>query len=287
MRYIIFFLALIIFSVPCFANEIEEEEFDTEVFFRRVKEVELPIIMYHLVTEKSKYVGKYGITPEQLESDLKFLKANKYNTVVMKDLINFVNRGKRLPKNPVMLTFDDGNSSDFHYLLPLLEKYDMKAVIAVLGETADRFSQQAEKNPNARFPHLTWPQIIELHESRHAEIQSHSYNMHKPPLGSSNRHGESPEAYHARLRADLQKFQEACATHLDYVPTTFVYPLGAIGKNSREVLEELGMVASISCQEGMNIIRQGDKDCLFRLHRTNRPSSRSIEDVLKSIKKAL
>ncbi|MCL2223431.1 MAG: polysaccharide deacetylase family protein [Defluviitaleaceae bacterium] len=287
-KFFMYFFAVtviaVIFAVPCTATEPADfEEFETEVFFRRVKEVELPIVMYHLVTEKPKYIGKYGISPAELEADLKFLKENKYNTVVMQDLIDFVNSGKQLPDNPVMLTFDDGNASDYHILLSLLQEYDMKAVLAVLGSASDKCTADAEKNPKAKYPNLTWPQIIELHESGHAEIQSHSYDMHKAPLGSSNKRGEDPGAYHARLLSDLQKFQDACATHLNYVPTTFVYPLGAMGKNSREVLEELGMVASISCQEGLNVIRQGDKDCLFKLLRTNRPSGRSIGDVLKSI----
>jgi len=284
MRKIFLCLFIIIFFiVPCFATEVESEELDTEVFFFRVKEVELPIIMYHLVTQNPKYIGKYGISPEELEQDLAYLKENKYNTVVMQDLIDFVTQGKKLPKNPIMLTFDDGNASDFKYLLPLLQKYDMKAVLAVLGEAADRFTVQADENPNARYPNLTWSQISELHASGHAEIQSHSYNLHKVPIGSGKKQDESPEAYHARLLSDLQKFQEACSTHLGYVPTTFIYPLGVMGENSRAVLEELGMVGSISCREGMNTIRQGDKDCLFRLKRSNRPSGRSIEEILNKI----
>jgi hypothetical protein len=44
------------------------------------------------------------------------------------------------------------------------------------------------------------------------------------------------------------------------------------------------MFGSISCQEGKNIIRQGDKDCLFKLHRTNRPRNRSIEEILRKMK---
>ena len=292
MRKILFYaisltMLFILFSPAAHAADQSHEpapaEFDTEVFFRRVKEAEVPIVMYHLVTQNPKYIGKYGITPAELEDDLKFLHENGYNTVVMQDLINFVNKGKKLPKNPIMLTFDDGNTSDYTILLPLLQKYKMKAVIAVLGAAADKYTVEAEENPSAVYPNLTWKQISELHNSGHVEIANHSYNLHTPPLGSKNKSGESPEAYHARLLADLQKFQHACTVHLGITPTTYVYPLGALGEGSRAVLEELGMVASVSCQEGKNIIRQGDKDCLFLLKRTNRPSGRSIKDILEKI----
>jgi hypothetical protein len=73
-KFFLCFLVLCFFAVPCFANE---EELDTEVFFFRVKEVEVPIVMYHLVTERPRYIGKYGISPAELEKDLIFLKENK------------------------------------------------------------------------------------------------------------------------------------------------------------------------------------------------------------------
>jgi len=159
----------------------------------------------------------------------------------------------------------------------------MKAVVAVIGSATDKYTKLAEQTPNGRFPNLTWPQVIELHKSGLVEIQNHSYDLHGSG-GSGKRKDESTEAYHMRLLNDLKKFQDLCQTHLGYKPTTFVYPLGVISNGSREVLEELGMVASLSCQEGMNTIRQGDKDCLFKLQRTNRPSGRGIEPIIKSIK---
>ncbi|MCL2357930.1 MAG: polysaccharide deacetylase family protein [Defluviitaleaceae bacterium] len=276
MRRAFFLVAAIFFAMPCFAAE-----FDTEALF--FSEVEVPIVMYHLVTENPKYLGKYGITPDEFEQDLKFLAENNYSTVVFQDLFDFVTQGIPLPKNPVMLTIDDGNAGDFFYVLPLLEAYDMKAVVAIIGGAADKYTAQAVDNPDGKYPNLTWPQISELHASGRVEIQSHSWNLHAVPIGSGKKSGESAEAYHSRLLADLQKLQNACAENLNYTPSAFVYPLGVIGEGSREVLEELGMFGSISCQEGMNTLLRNDIDCLFLLRRTNRPSGHGIEKILKSI----
>jgi len=260
----------------------QEDAYDAEVFFRREKEARVPIIMYHLVTENSRYVGKYGIRPSQLEEDLKYLKENGYNTVVMQDLINFVENGKRLPKNPIVLTFDDGNSSDYKYLFPLLKEYDMKAVISIIGSATDKYTPQQEKNPTAKFPNLTWPQVKEMHDSGLVEVQSHGYDVHGS-AGSGKLKRESAETYHGRLAADLTKLQDLCEEHLGEKPSTFCYPLGIISKGSHAVLEELGFVASLSCQEGINIIRFEEKESLLKLNRNNRPSGRSIEEVLKDI----
>ena len=243
---------------------------------------QVPIIMYHLVTENSRYVGKYGIRPSELKSDLQYLKDNGYNTITMADLISFVKTGKALPKNPIILTFDDGNSSDHAFLLPLLQEYDMKAVISILGKTTDEITEKHAKTPNGKYPNLTWGQVIELHNSGIVEIQSHGYNVHGKS-GSGKLKRESDDAYHQRLLSDLQKLQDLCEEHLGAKPTTFCYPLGIISKESRAVLEELGFVASLSCQEGMNVITQGDNDCLFKLNRVNRASGRSVENILEKL----
>lgn len=265
---------VLILHCPIFAQETDE------VFFFGEKEAQVPIIMYHLITEKPKYIGKYGVTPLEVEQDLQYLKENGYTTVVMQDLINFVENGKTLPKKPIVLTFDDGNSSDFYHLYPLLQKYEMKAVLAVIGEATDRCSKEMADNPKGKYPNMTWAQIKEIHESKVCEIQSHGYNVHGKG-GSGNKKGESAEAYHSRLTADLTKLQEACETNLGYVPDTFVYPLGVVGRDSRKILEDMGFKASLGCEEGVNILRKGEKDGLFKMRRYNRPNNETIEQILK------
>ena len=241
--------------------------------------VPVPVIMYHLITERPKYIGKYGITPAELETDLKYLQSEGYTTVVMQDLINYVENGVALPEKPIVLTFDDGNNSDYQYLLPLLKKYEMRAVAAIIGKATDECTKNAEEYPTAHYPNLTWPQIKELHQSGVIEIQNHGYNMHGKG-GSGEKKGEALEAYHTRLYNDLKKLQELCQTHLGHTPTTFVYPLGIIGKDSRKVLESLGMSASLSCHEGVTVVKIGDKDCLFKMHRYNRPSGKTVREIL-------
>lgn len=282
MRKLIILFCLFMLSL---AGSATAQELDTEVFFFRETEVEVPIIMYHLITDRPKYIGKHGITPKELESDFVYLQENGYTTVVMQDLINFVERGKQLPKKPIVLTFDDGNYSDYSYVFPLLQKYDMKAVIAIIGEASDRYTNDAHDNPTAKYPNMTWPQIAELHESGLVEIQSHGYDVHGRG-GSGNKKGENADVYHARLAKDLQKLQDACEAHLGWIPNTFVYPLGIVGKDSRRIIEDLGMVSSLGCEEGINILRQGDKDCLFKMHRYNRPSGKTVESILARAKKA-
>lgn len=264
-------------DIPC------DTEDGSYVFFKSEKTAEVPIIMYHLVTKNGNLVGRYGITPGELESDLKYLQENGYETILMADLISFVYRGRPLPKKPVVLTFDDGNYSDYLYLYPLLQKYKSKAVLSVLGKQSDEYTEAAEKNKGGKYPNLTWPQIKEMKDKGFAEIQSHSYNMHGAN-GSAKRRGESVEAYQERFKNDLNRLQARCKEEIRWKPTTFTYPLGLISESSRAVLNDLGFSASLSCCEGMNQLKQGDPECLFQLKRNIRPSRRDIGTVLERMK---
>lgn len=286
-------LALCCFGTqPVFAEETENLEQKTEQkesssapAFLKPKIAEVPIIMYHLVTKNSRYIGKHGITPEELESDLKFLKEKGYQTIVMEDLIAFVKKERDLPDKPIVLTFDDGNSSDYRYLYPLLQKYDMKAVVSVLGRPTDECTVLASNHEGTHnFPTLTWNQIKEMNDSKLVEIQNHSYDLHKDE-GSGQKQGESVEDYHKRLREDLKKMQARTKEMLGFEPNTFTYPFGIVSDNAKPVLDELEIIATLSCHDGINYLKENDLECLYRLKRDNRPNGVSVSEVLEKMRR--
>ena len=80
----------------------------TSAAVRNEETVFLPIIMYHGVLNDSTRQGQYVISPAMLESDLAYIRAQGYETVLVQDLIDYVDNGKPLPEKSIMLTFDDG-----------------------------------------------------------------------------------------------------------------------------------------------------------------------------------
>jgi peptidoglycan/xylan/chitin deacetylase (PgdA/CDA1 family) len=247
------------------------------------EEREIPVVMYHLVTENSSQLGKYGITPNELRADLKWLADNGYTTVTASDVVAFAESAAPLPPKPIVLSFDDGNAGDYNLVLPLLEEFDARAVIAIIGKATDKCTE-AHAVANYPQPNMLWEQVIALHESGRVEIANHSYNLHGKG-GIARKKGESREAYFSRLLTDLTALQEACTAHGIPAPITFVYPLGELGDNSREILQAAGIRTSLSCQEGRNFLRPGDTEKLWRLHRTNRPHGRGIKYILESMEK--
>ena len=90
-------------------------------------------LMYHQVLKDESRSGKYIITPYELEEDLKYLSANGYVSVLPSELTQINDGERKLPEKAVMITFDDGYETGLYYVLPLLKKYGMKAVINVVG----------------------------------------------------------------------------------------------------------------------------------------------------------
>ena len=114
-------------------NSSEKEPYNPVIAQNDGEEIILPIIMYHSLLKDEKYQGKYVLSPDLFESDLKYLEQNGYTTIVIQDLIDYFDKGTPLPEKPIMLTFDDGYYNNYLYAYPLLKKYNSKAVISING----------------------------------------------------------------------------------------------------------------------------------------------------------
>lgn len=249
---------------------------------KQTAEISVPIIMYHSIL-KSKS-GKYIVNPSTLEDDLKFIKNNGYTTITMTDLINYVYSDYELPEKPIIITFDDGHYNNLTYALPLLEKYDMLAVISIVGKYTDTYTESDEANPN--YGYLRWKDINDLMKSGRFEFQNHTYELHnitKNRRGCMKMKGESFEAYKTVLSKDLSKLQQEFCINTGYIPNTFTYPFGAISSDSMDIIKELGFKASLSCNEGINLIIK-DPNCLYQLKRYNRPNNLSTACFFNKIK---
>ena len=242
----------------------------------------MPIIMYHNVVKGSHPTpGKYVVTLKEFEKDLIYLKSNEYTTILMEDLINFTLNNTPLPPKPIMLTFDDGHASFLHYVVPLLEKYNMKAIVSVVGTYTDFSSQQTDHNPD--YSYLTWNEIEELSTKNFIEVHNHTYNMHNSSgerIGCKICSNEEPDEYKLILKDDLMLLQQNLKENCNIIPTTFAYPFGQLCKESTDVLKEIGFKAALTCNEQQINL---DNINMYRLGRFNRPSGISSATFFSSI----
>lgn len=246
-------------------------------------EQQVPIIMYHKISKDSAQWDEYTISPQEFEEDLQYLTQEGYQPVFMADLIDYVNGDVILPNKPIVLTFDDGSFGVYEYALGMLERYDMKIVVPIIGKATDEMSEiQQQDNAPHILPHLTWTQISALINSGHVEIQNHTYDMHKSN-GLQKKFGESEEEYKSRIGADLMKLQETALERTGIAMTTVAYPFGRRSGCSDKVLAELGFSASVTSNSGVSTITLGDKESLFGLKRIVRPHGVSSEKFFSKL----
>lgn len=246
--------------------------------------VKLPILMYHSMLKDSKLQGKYVISPDLFESDLKYIKEHGYTTVVMQDLIDYVHGGT-LPEKPIMLTFDDGYYNNYLYAYPLLQKYDCKMVLSPIGRYADQYTETPDTH--ASYAHASWEMLKEMVDSGYVELQNHSYNMHSNSngrKGTKKNKGESEEAYKQAFTEDVSKAQQRFTEQVGITPTCFTYPFGAISNVSLDYLKEMGFQATLTCESKMNELTQ-EPDALYGLNRFLRTNQGTSEQFFAKILK--
>lgn len=274
--------AFIALAVGAASKHMNEGDLVTQVnAIPAQPEVRLPILMYHSILKDADRAGSYVVSPQTLENDLSYLKQRGFNTVTVCQLIDYVYHGAALPENPIMITFDDGHYNNLVYALPILERLDMTAVLSIVGEYTDRYTEHPDPNPN--YGYLSWEETIKLERSSRFEIQNHSYNMHSSAKrkGVLRLAGESEQNYERTLSQDVTAVQNMMEQRLGHAATAFTYPLGLLDEQSERVLKKLGFKCTLSCHEKINVI--STPDSLFRLGRFNRPSGIDTKQFMDAI----
>lgn len=84
----------------------------------------LTIVMYHYVRPivGSPFPGIKGLEVIDFEEQLAYL-LRHHNVVSLRDIVDATNGGIPLPVNPAILTFDDGYSDHYRYVLPILHRF--------------------------------------------------------------------------------------------------------------------------------------------------------------------
>lgn len=239
--------------------------------------------MYHSVCERPSRAGDYLVLPETFYGDMKYLHEKGYETVTAGETLKFARFGGDFPEKPVIITFDDGFLNNLTYVLPVLEEFDMEAVVNIVGSYSVKAEEYDDHNPN--YAYLTSNEIMSLFESGRFEIGSHTYDMH----GFSDRRGadkkplESDEEYFNALTEDISLERKFLREDCGIFTNIFAYPYGFIADKSGEILYDNGFEILFTCCERHNSITAGklrEGEPLF-LDRYNRAYGLSSEEFMK------
>ena len=125
-------------------------------------------VMYHNVTDNSSRWDDYCIPASSLEEDIKYFTSRGYETLTASELGMDYLDGKKI----LLLTFDDGYSGWYTDVLPVLEKYNAKATMFVVGSFINKYG------------YLNEYQIKEMADCGLIEFGSHTDYIHNAQLST-------------------------------------------------------------------------------------------------------
>ena len=256
--------------------------------------VEVPILLYHHIAEE--VTADTVVSPETFESHVKMLVENGYTGVCFEQIVAYVEDEGELPPKPIIITFDDGYLSNYEFAFPVLQKYNMKATIFVIGISVGKDTYRDTGDSDfAILPRFSYEQANEMIESGLVSIQSHSYDMHRwepfeQLLNGEYRDGilplenESSDEYRKNFEADSRRAKTELETHTQTKLTAYSYPYGKYTEDADNILREMGIKATVTLYSGSNDIIRHMPETLYRLmriHVNDIPSETLLENIVK------
>lgn len=210
---------------------------------------EMPVIMYHRFIDDESQKGVHGtyIHVDMLEKHFKLIKRMGFESLTFKDIAEkgFIRRlqpGKRF----IMITVDDGYRDNHDLLLPLLKKYQLKAVIFVVtGEDHNRWDVEVPDNPEKALPLMNSAEIKALHESGLVEIGGHTTTHQRLSQLPADQQREQIE----RNKRDLEAIVGESLL-------SFAYPYGEHNATSKQLAQELGYQYAVATNSGPLLLHQ-------------------------------
>lgn len=253
MRRLLFALWLLLAALPAYAGR-------------------LVILCYHDIyeTRQGATTDPDATSLDHFVSHLEYLHATGWTAVSAAQVRAAANGGPALPEKAFLLTFDDGLSSVYTRVFPLLRAYHYPALVALVtswvemppGQHLDYNGRQCD----ARC-FVSWAQVRQMQQSGLVEIASHTDALHNAVLGNpqgnllaavvtrrydpAQGHYENEAAWRARISADLARSVQSIRVHTGVAPKAIVWPYGAFNRPARQIAAGLGMDLSLTLGNGV------------------------------------
>ena len=185
----------------------------------------VPIIMYHNIEDVGEHRANWT-TPQKFEYQMRYLKEHHYNVISLDEFILAKRENKKLPRNSVVLTFDDGVDSNYTSAFAILKEFNLPATMFVPTDFIGK--------PG----HMTLEQLKEMMQAG-IEIASHSItHRYLPDLNPAE---QEEEVFKSKA-----VLEEALNTKIKY----FSYPVGGFTEEVKQFVKDAGYQAALSTNRG-------------------------------------
>lgn len=252
----------------------------------------VPVLLYHHLDPAADGSNGAVITPETFEAHIRALAESGYTGISVNDLTAYVKYGANLPAKPVLITFDDGYTSNYEYAYPILQKYGMKATIFVIGSSLGKSVYKDTENP--MIPHFGAAEAAEMAASGLISLESHTYDMHQSSLyeeGTARENilileGEDEWDYADLLMQDIAKEGELLSSITGRHAVALAYPGGQKNELATAVALTQGIQATFTTEPGDNVIVRGLPQSLIDMNRYIAYEDTSAAQILEYVSSA-
>jgi peptidoglycan/xylan/chitin deacetylase (PgdA/CDA1 family) len=187
------------------------------------------VLLYHSIHQDDgmKDVAGIRVFDTTFRKQMEMLDRWGYTTITFDDYRLFLEGKIDLPKQPIILTFDDAYEDFYTEAFPILKEFGMKAVIFVVGDsTINSNIWDVEYGDN--FKLLSVQQILELHMADF-EIGSHTFTH--PNLVSITKEKAWEEIVRSRMQLEIL---------LNSPVKSFSYPYGKVDEAIKLMIVKAG-----------------------------------------------
>lgn len=234
------------------------------------------------IDKKEKIVSCYGHNPskESFEGLIKWFLENNFNFITTEDLIQVVNKQKKI-KRPVWLSFDDGWQENLTNILPTLERYKIPAIFFISTspiETGTFWSTKARRNINQlsvhnrnnlwQIPNIERKKLVaQIHEDikiREAltieELQLLGLSKYVTIGNHTDDHVNCSNCSKHELIEEIEIANKKIKKWTGISVKYFAYPGGSRNKNTIKLIKQLGFRLGASIEPRLGTIRDDIHD---------------------------
>lgn len=211
-------------------------------------EVAVPILLYHQIADSNPQ-NRYYVSPDVFLEQMKLLKKWGYTTITISYLVEVIQHGGRLPRRPIVITFDDGNLNIYQNAFQIMKKMGFVGVVYVISSQINSSS------------HLNGKHLKKLF-SEGWEIGSHSqYHLVLP-------------ANHAQVRNEILQSRLDLEKALGKPIRSFAYPFGLTDEYISRKVMEFGYLNAV----GLGVSSEHSTSTLYYLSRREVEGSFDLEE---------
>ena len=225
-------------------------------------EIRVPILMYHYVEyvkdKRDTIRQSLDINPNIFEKQIQTMQNAGDTFMTAKELGEVIDGQMTLPKNPVLLTFDDGHWDFDTVILPILKKYQVKATLYVIPG----FLGGSDFLTNKQLQDVVDSGLVDIgaHTVHHVSLKAKKLSVVEREVSQSKTMLES-------------KFKVSVVS--------FAYPNGSFDKQAIGVVKDAGFTTAVSTLPGI-IQTNENRFSLFRLRPGNRTGKGLLSFLAKS-----